>query len=112
MGLRSRRKGHSYERKIAKQLRDEGIFPEAQRQLEYQAHNAKGVDLENTGRLRIQIKRHKKYVNPSQIEEIQDWEGIQTLVTKADNKPAIVCLYWEDFLKIIKDIGEVYDRNY
>ena len=109
MGLRSRRKGHGYERTIAKQLRDEGIFPEAQRQLEYQAHNAKGVDLENTGKLRIQIKRYKRYVNPSRIEEIKE-EGIRALVTKADNKPAIVCLYWEDFLKIIKDIGEVYER--
>lgn len=107
MGKLSRTKGHSFEREIAKQLRDEGIFPDAKRKLEYQIDECVGVDLENTGSLQIQLKRYKKYVNPSVIEEIikQD-KKIPLLVTKADKKEAIACLYWSDFLKIIKFLVE------
>lgn len=111
MGKLSRTKGHSFEREIAKELRDKKIFPEAKRKLEYQIDECIGIDLEGTANLAIQLKRYKKYVNPSLIEEVKNSKDkIPLLITKADKKEAIACLYWSDFLKIIQDIGVVYDK--
>lgn len=108
-GKRSRTKGHQFERDIAKDFRGLG-FDDAKRHLEYQAGEANGVDLSGTGRWRVQCKRYAKYTNPSRIEEIQDsGDGIPLLITKADHKKAIACLYWSDLMKILSDIGEAYE---
>lgn len=103
----SRTKGHSFERQIAKRLREEGIFPNAQRQLEYQINNALGVDLENTGNLRIQCKRSKSSIPMNKINEVK-MKGIACLISKRDREDILVTLKFEDFIKILKDIGEVF----
>jgi Holliday junction resolvase len=108
-GKTSRTKGHSFEREIAKTLKDEGIFPDACRQLEYQENQCNGVDLANTGKLRIQCKRMKSSVPISKIEEIKS-DGIHCLVSKTDRKPTYITLKFEDFLQIIKDIQTVYEN--
>lgn len=108
MGKKSRTKGHSYERATARKLRD--VFPNAMRHLEYQTSEAnKGIDLVNTGQLRIQCKRYKGYAPITKIFEVSGGEGeIPVLITKADRKPDMVVLSLDDFLKIIKDVGVVF----
>lgn len=106
MGLRSRRKGHSFEREIARLFKP--LFPKAQRKLEYQEGDCTGVDLKNTGPFKIQCKRYKEYAPLNKIFEV-DEEGIALLITKADSKPTLVALKLEDFLKILHDIGEAYE---
>jgi hypothetical protein len=105
MGKKSRTKGHSFERKIAQEFRR--IYPEAQRQLEYQLNQCQGVDLKNTGPFKIQCKCKKSYSPINAIEEIKA-EGIKMLVTKADRKAAVACLYLDDLLDILEDIGNAY----
>lgn len=109
-GKRSRAKGHSFERKIAKRLRDEGIFPNAERQLEYQENQCSGVDLANTGALKIQCKRMKKSIPMSKLYEVKA-HGIACLVSKVDREDTLVTMKFDDFLKILKDIGEVYQTS-
>lgn len=110
-GKKSRTKGYGFEREIAKKFRSEGIFPEASRQLEYQANTALGVDLANTGNLRVQCKRSKSSIAISKIKEIKDSDGIHCLVSKVDRQDTYITLKFADFLKILKDIGEVFEER-
>jgi len=107
-GRHARTKGHSFERKLAKDFRDRDIFPDAKRHLEMQKEEAKGYDLDNTGPYRIQCKRHKKYAPITAIEEVQCLEGeIPVLVTKPDNKPAVAVLpldHWMEMLIALKEL--------
>lgn len=105
-GKMSRTKGHGYERAIANKLKP--IYPEAKRHLESQAQEALGYDLDNTGPFLIQCKRYKQYAPINKIEEIKPSKGIHALITKADRKPDIICLYLDDFLEILKDIGTAH----
>lgn len=111
-GAHSRTKGHSFERNVAKLFREEGIFPEAERHLEMQMSQCSGYDLDNTGKLKIQCKAYKKYAPLSKIDEAAsscvDGE-IPVLITKGDRLRPIVALYLDDFIKMLKDIGVVYN---
>lgn len=104
MSKLSRNKGHSFEREIASLLRP--IFPEVRRHLEYQASEARGVDLDATGPFRIQCKRGKRYASISAIEEVQVCPiegGIPLLVTKGDRTDITVTLYFDDFINLLKN---------
>lgn len=107
-GAASRRKGLNFERELAKRFREEGIFPDAKRHLEFQFSECAGYDLDNTGNLKIQAKRNKKYCSITKIEEVKE-DGIPVLITKGDGLRPVACLYLDDFIKIIKDVGEVYE---
>lgn len=109
MGKAERNKGLSYEREVANKLKD--VFPQAKRHLEFQKEECNGVDLDNTGNLLIQCKRGKKYAPLSKIKEIQPSNGIHCLVTRGDGGKSIVCLYLDDFIEILKDIGVVYEET-
>jgi hypothetical protein len=106
MGRAQRVKGHSFEREVARQLRD--IFPDVMRQLEYQENTANGIDLTNTGKLRIQCKKHKNYVSINTIKEVKSKDGIPVLVTAGDREKPVACLYLEDLIKILSDISNAY----
>ena len=106
MSKMQRTKGHGYERRIASKLRH--IFPAAKRHLEYQAGEANGVDLDNTGRLRIQCKRYAKYAPIAKIKEVQA-DGIHVLVTRGDRERDVACLYLDDLIAILEDVGVVYE---
>ena len=106
-GKTNRKKGHNFERQIANELREVG-FKEAKRALEYQ--EGTGIDLQGTGRFRIQCKNKKLYVNPSVINEVPVENGdIPILVTKAMRKRPMVCMYWDDFKRMLKDINMMGD---
>lgn len=101
-GKSSRTKGHSFERAIAKYLRI--LFPKAKRNLEYQ--EGQGVDLEGTGCFKFQLKRRKNYSPMTALFEVpKNDDNIPVLVTKADFKPILVAMYWDDFTKLM----EVYE---
>lgn len=107
MGKSERVKGHSFEREIAIALRR--FFPKCKRHLEVQKCEALGFDLDHTGPFRFQLKRLKKWAPITCIEEVVPAPGIiPALITKGDHKPAVVCLYFEDFLKLLGDIGEAF----
>lgn len=102
-GKRSRTKGHLFERWVANQLKK--YFPDAKRHLEYQQSEATGVDLVGTYPYLIQCKRMKRYASLTAILEVQVDPiegGIPVLVTKADNKEAIACLPFTEFLRLLK----------
>lgn len=103
LGKLSRTKGHSFERDIALKLR--GLFPDARRLLEYQ--EGMGIDLEKTGRLRIQCKAYKNYAPLSKIEEAGD-KDIPALVTKGDRKPILIALRLDDFIELMEDKSKLY----
>ncbi len=104
-GKGCRAKGHSFERWVAEQMRR--IYPEARRLLEYQAEEANGVDLQNTGRYLIQCKRNRKYAPLSAIEEIQICPiegGTPVLVTKGDGKTPLAVLPFEEFIRLLSEV--------
>lgn len=106
-GKHSRTKGHSFERWAANEFRDLG-FSGARRQLEYHEDDCNGVDLMDTGPFLVQCKCLKSYAPINKIEEING-EGIHLLLTKADRKPVMAVLKWEDLKKILKDVGVAYE---
>ena len=102
MGSKSRSKGYGYEREIAHELKE--FFPEAKRHLEFQESDAKGFDLDNTGKYRIQCKRYKSYAPIAKIEEVHKESGsVPVLMTRGDNKPTVVCMYLEDFKDLLRE---------
>lgn len=102
IGKTNRRKGHQFERDIAILLRP--LFPNAERELEYQKSSANGVDLKNTGRYKIQAKFKQKYVNPGTIEEIKISSSgdVPVLLTKKAKGPTLAVLYFQDLLVLMK----------
>lgn len=108
-GKRSRTKGHSFEREIANKFKELG-FSGARRQTEYHEDDAKGVDLQGTGRFKVQCKRLKGYAPINRINEIQDAKSgdIRVLITKADREPTMAVLELDDLIMLLKDVGEVH----
>lgn len=107
MGKKSRTKGHSYERSVAKKLRH--VFPKVERLLEYQESQANGIDLKNTGNYDIQCKRYKGYAPINKIFEVQG-SGVPILVTKADRLPDMAVLPLDDLIRLIEQ-SEQYNST-
>lgn len=102
MGINVRKKGHDFERAIAKVLSP--FYPEIRRHLEYHKEDCKGFDLDNSGRLKIQCKRGKKYAPLSKIKEPQCEKGeIPVLITKADRERPIVAFYLDDLIDLAEE---------
>ena len=108
-GKGARAKGLNFERECVNKLKK--YFPNAERAMVGSHHDNNGVDIRGVGKLLIQCKRNRGYAPAGKIEEIQIEDGIKILWTKADRKRDLVVMYGDDFLKIIGDIGEIYDRN-
>lgn len=97
-GNHSRNKGHNFERTCAKDFIELGWL-EARRNLsEYQIGG--GIDLVNTGFLSVQCKCRKSYVPLNTIEEINGKHPL--LLTKADRKPTLAVMYWEDLKPLLR----------
>jgi len=103
MGKSERTKGHSYERKVAIDLRP--FYPDAKRHLEYQSSEAElGQDLDNTGSLLIQCKAMKKSPSPnSLLDQVKDQEGHHKIaVVKIDRKGEYAITHWTTMLHFIQ----------
>jgi len=132
-GRHSRTKGHQFERDIAIEFQELG-WRDARRHLEYQDGEANGIDLANTDPFAIQCKRGKGYAPITAIEEINAkpithepmpigvnmetfdlamstsplGERIPLLITKADHKPTMAVLPWEELRKLIREAYKVF----
>lgn len=95
-------KGKDFERWCANNLKH--VFPFAQRHLEYQASNAKGYDLDNTGDYLMQLKCKINYVPINTIKEVQieNKKHIPVLITKANNEPPMVVLPFKEFVTLLE----------
>jgi hypothetical protein len=100
MGASQRNKGHSFERTVVNKLKEEGI--QAERVLEYQQHQAKGVDV-STEKFAIQCKAKKTQPNvPNVFNEIQDTKRIPVVIYKIDRKGTFATFKIDDALTLMK----------
>jgi hypothetical protein len=104
----NRRKGHQFERECAIKLRP--LYPDAKRHLENQFSEALGFDLDGTGPFRFQCKAYVNYAPIAKIKEVQhNKDQIPGLITKGDGLKPVVCLYLDDFIKLLGDIGVAFE---
>lgn len=99
-GKGARRKGHSWERDVARELRD--IDPTARRLLEYQ--EGQGFDIHTT-RLSylIQCKSQKRVNWLQAMNEIPEEKGfIPVVAGKVTQKGEFAFLRWSDFMGMVK----------
>lgn len=98
------KKGKQFERDVANAIGH--IFPEAQRMLEYQASVVIGVDLQGTGRFKIQCKNYQGYAPIGKISEIRALEegDIPVLISKGNKLPAMAVLPFKDFIELLEEI--------
>ena len=105
-GKMSRDKGLNYERAKVRQLRV--VVLDAARDLNDVKAGDK-IDV-RAGIFDIQCKRYKDYAAISVLGTIRHGDGrIPALITKADYKDDVIALRLADFLRIVKDIGIIYD---
>lgn len=112
MSKKSRTKGHSFEREVAILLRK--VYPEAQRNLEYQENMAYGVDLVGTGHYRIQCKRLKRYPSINTIQEVkcdEDLGDIPVLVAKADRGRIMAVIPLEALIWLMEKEKRLEERK-
>lgn len=108
MGKLSRTKGHSFERLVSHQWQEMGWkdarTKRAARGGDWSTTDD-GTDLVGTEPFAVQCKRYADYVPVNRIEEIVKYENqpeIPLLLTKADNKPTMAVLPWDELQKLIK----------
>lgn len=102
-GKRSVRKGKVFERDVANLLGH--IFPEAKRNLEFQADEAiHSKDIAGTDVYKIQCKNYQNYVNPSVIFEVKlsRPEDVPVLVTKGNRLPPMAVLPLGDLIDLLE----------
>lgn len=99
--VKSRSKGHEFERWVSKYLKR--FFPFSKRHLEYQVEECKGVDLDNTEPFAIQCKRHNQIAVYNWLEEIKDKTAIPILIARADRKKPIIIGYLDDLSHMVFD---------
>ena len=101
MAINSRRKGLTYERNVVAEFRALGWI-KACRNIETNPDAVLGVDILHTEPFMVQCKRYADYAPISKIEEIPHVPGtIPVLITKPDDKPAMVVLSLANFLSLI-----------
>jgi hypothetical protein len=103
----SRNKGHSFERKIAKDMQSIG-YKGARRQLEYHTDDANGVDIQQTPPFKIQCKAMK---NQPSIHKVMDEveaerEEIPVVIYKVDRKGTYAAFKIDDALRLMKIFKE------
>lgn len=107
MSKYARTKGHSFEREIAKEFRElgfkEAMTTRAARGGDW-SFTDDGIDLVGTKPFAVQCKRLASYASVNTIEEIVRYEHeneIPLLITKANNKPTMAVIAWEDLKALI-----------
>lgn len=109
----NRKKGHDLERLIANDFKGMG-YPEARRQLEYHADDAKGCDVQGVLPYLPQCKNTKKYVPMSTIKEVQcdRYLGdVPILIAKEAKGPTLATMHWDDLKRILKRLKKYDDES-
>lgn len=111
-GRSSRRKGHGWEREVARQLR--AIFGDGvRRTIQSRAGTAEGSDVQGTP-FRIEAKFHRRQPSiPAALQQAAGAPGDSPplAVTKCNHMPAIASMYWEDFLALLRKAYEDSDSS-
>lgn len=97
------RKGKQFERDVANLIGH--IFPEAKRNLEFQADDAiESKDIAGTDVYKIQCKNYQNYVNPSIIFDVKlsSEEDVPVLVTKGNRLPPMAVIPFGEFIKLLE----------
>ncbi|MCO5189385.1 MAG: hypothetical protein M9928_21785 [Anaerolineae bacterium] len=106
MSKSQRDKGQRGEREAAALL--QRVYPDACRKVANDANHENGVDLDNTGALRVQVKRHKRPAPVTALYEIRS-DGIHVLLTRGDGGEWLAVLRAADLVDIIEDVAIAYD---
>ena len=102
MGKMSRTKGHDFEREIARDFQSIG-YKDAKRNVTEAQTGGQGIDLVGTDIFDVQCKRKRAYSPINTIDEVPvTRDRIRLLITKADRKPAMAVLEWNDLMDLIR----------
>jgi len=104
MGARSRRKGASFERLIAKRLKE--VFPDARRGFQFRT-GRETSDITNPV-FHIECKHQKRCNIKAALEQAaRDSKGtgkIPVAITRDDRKPILVTMLLDDWLEMVKKL--------
>ena len=116
MTINQRKKGHDYERKIAKKLQDDlGLIKPVRRILnQYQEKNHPDLRL---GRWNIECKAYKKGFEPAsawwdQVLGVTKDGEFPALIYKFDNKPIRIRIFAKNVNELLSDRSKVVDLNW
>jgi hypothetical protein len=103
MGASQRRKGHDFERKIARDLRE--LFPDAKRGFQTRGGTSEEADVEIPYYF-IECKHHKKAPLRAALQQAADNCGdrVPVAICKDDRKDPIVLMNYEEFRKILSHL--------
>lgn len=102
MGASQRRKGHNYEREVARRFRE--IFPEAKRGYQTRGGSAEQCDIEGVP-FRLECKHHKGNPSiPAALKQAEKKPGSlpALAVTKRTRGVEIASMYLDDFLELLR----------
>lgn len=104
--MNARTAGHSYERKLAQELREIGFDSCVTSRAESKTRDDQGVDLCHTGPLNIQAKRWKSAPSyHTTLDAMPDEPGqINCIFHKRPNKGEVVVMAKTDFLELAETL--------
>ena len=104
-GITSRRKGHSFERTMAKWFR-ERVWPECETTRAADPHlDTLGIDLTNTDPFHIQCKYTQNINIRKELAKMPNTANIKLLLHKKTNDGTIVAMSLSDFDKLLSKIN-------
>ena len=116
MTINQRKKGHDFERKIAKKLQEDlGLIKPVRRILnQYQEKNHPDLKL---GRWNIECKAYKKGFEPAsawwdQVLGVTKDGEFPALIYKFDNKPIRIRIFAKNINEMLSDKSKVVDLNW
>ena len=116
MTINQRKKGHDFERKIAKKLQEDlGLIKPVRRILnQYQEKNHQDLRL---GRWNIECKAYKKGFEPAsawwdQVLSVTKEGEFPALIYKFDNKPIRIRVFAKNVNEMLTDESKVVDLNW
>ena len=116
MTINQRKKGHDFERKIAKKLQEDlGLIKPVRRILnQYQEKNHPDLRL---GRWNIECKAYKKGFEPAsawwdQVLSVTKEGEFPALIYKFDNKPIRIRVFAKNVNEVLEDESKVLDLNW
>ena len=100
-GAYNRKKGHDYERQIAKEIRE--FFPDVMTSRNgARGEDPRGIDLINTGLLNVQCKARQN-LNPFEVlEKMPEDQNINAVFWKRNHESDIVILDKNDFYELMQ----------
>ena len=109
--MKSKRKGASYEREVAAQLRAHGY--DARRTAQYCGNTGDASDVVGLPRLHIECKRYANrgfdYDWLSQAVRDKKTDEIPVVIHRTDNNKSVVTLYLDDFMDIYREYDASLD---